>query len=236
LGLIDGAFINADRIEEIKRFRFKLLNLLLGELQPDGTRIGLYTYQQKPYSIQTLQAHEKTMKSATALKPLLEQAIRDFLQISDEFRDSARGSKRFTVLLIEESCEKRGRTDSILLTWAHTTLEQEHAIFKKEITSFDKMESFIIDLFNFLTDLEHSCPKACSLFNERVTKYTVVKRILTQELAKTKSTVDEKEFFADLLKRKALDTLSADMITAKTIRDLLETFIKEKHTADIPHA
>lgn len=228
LNLIDGAFINADRIEEIKKFRFKLLSLLLGDLQSDGTRIGLYLFKGTLHTVQMLQAYEVTHTSCPELSQLLDQAKIDFMTISDEFRNSARGSKSFIVQLIEESCKKRGRiVGSILLTWAHTTLKEEHAVFKKEVTSFDKLDTFLTDLFNFLTDLQHSCPKACALFNNRVAKYAAIKKLLPQELEKYNKPIDKMTFLAHL-KRKHLDTLTLEEITPDRVQALVKEFSQKK--------
>lgn len=231
LNLIDGAFINANRIEEIKKFRHKLLSLLLGELQPDGTRIGHYIFKGSTHNVQMLQAVEASGINSGELSALLTQAKRDFMTVSDEFRNSARGSKSFIVQLIEESCKRRGRSsDSILLTWAHTPLEKEHAVFQKEVTNFDKLETFLTDLFNFLADLQHSCPKACALFNARVEKYTAVKKLLPQELAKHKEPIDKMAFLAHL-KRRHLDNLTLEKITSKTVQALLKEFTQTKSIA-----
>lgn len=242
LNLIDGSFINADRIEEIKRFQFKILNLLLGDLQPDGTRIGHYLFQGIPHTVQTLQEQEELLKKsttphslldkakATELDELLEKGKIDFMHISDEFRNSARGSKTFTVQLIEESCQKRGRTNSILLTWAHTTLEQEHAVFKKEVTNFEKLDTFLADLFNFLTDLQNSCPKARNLYSKRVEKYKAIKKLLPQEIKKINSNIDSIQFLA-YLKKNHLDALALDDVKPETIQLLLKAFAQAKNIA-----
>lgn len=227
LALVDGSFINADRIEEIRRFQFKIKNLLMGDRQSDGSLTGHYIYKKKAHSIQTLQELEKTGESSPELTALLESAKTDFMKVSDEFSESGRGSKPFTLVLIEESCQKRGRADSILLTWAHTTPENENSVFKKEVTSFEKLETFLIDLFNFLTDLSNSCPKAQALFHDRVEKFKTIKLLLPDALKKIKEPVDQTAFFAHL-KIKHLDKLSLEQITPQMVFTLLTGFTKSQ--------
>jgi hypothetical protein len=227
LALVDGSFINADRIEEIRRFQFKLKNLLMGDRQADGSLVGHYTYKKKNYSVQTLQELEKAGENSPELHSLLETAKTDFMKLSDEFSESGRGSKSFTLVLIEESCQKRDRADSILLTWAHTTPENENTVFKKEVTSFEKLETFLIDLFNFLTDLSNSCPKAQALFHDRVEKFKAIKILMPEALKKIKEPVDQTAFFAHL-KVKHLDKLSLADITPQTVSKLVNAFAQNR--------
>ncbi|MCX5925384.1 MAG: hypothetical protein NT124_03805 [Candidatus Dependentiae bacterium] len=227
LHLIDGSFINADRIEETRQFQVHLLGLLLGERQPDGTRIGRYIFQGKPHSVEMLQEQELLIKKSKELSDLLEQAKNDFIEISNKFRKSARGLKSFTVKLIEESCQKRNRTDSILLTWAQTTIEKEQSVFKKEVTSFEKLETFIADLFNFLTDLNNSCPKAQAHYHNRVTKYKAIKELLPKEIEKIEKSIDKIAFLTHV-KRQHLDSLTLENITPNTVYKLLVAFTQRK--------
>lgn len=227
LQLIDGSFINADRIEETRQFQFHLLALLLGDRQPDGSRIGRYMFQGKPHTIEMLQEQELSIKKSKELSNLLEQGKNDFIEISNKFRKSARGLKSFTVKLIEESCQKRDRMDSILLTWAQTTIEKEQSVFRKEVTNFAKLETFLADLFNFLTDLNNSCPKAQAQYHNRVAKYKTIKELLPKEIEKIEKSIDKIAFLTHV-KRQHLDTLTLETITPNTVYKLLVAFTQRK--------
>lgn len=238
--LADGTFINADKIESTRKYRRKLLDFILGELQANNQRKGKYYLQGKWYNIEELArieqekkglADSKSVKIVADLEELLTHAKADFIVQSREFIESGRGAKNITILLIQEDCQKRGREDSILLDWAKTREGQESTAFEGQVRSFTDYYHFLTDLANFLLDLIHSCPKAEAQFKDRVMKWSAVKEMLPVILKKAhvrNDHINEVEFLK-YLKERYFDSLILDEITPQVIIPLLTEYIKHTH-------
>lgn len=240
--MADGSFIDANRIEFIRKFRRKLITLLLGQELPNGKRLGQYKLDGKIHTIcslthmeqnlATIQDRKELLRVKQALGELLTQAKADFIVMSKEFMDSGRGSKNIVIKLIEEECQKRNRPNSILLEWAKTKEGQESTMFEQRVTSFVLYCSLCTDLVNFLFDLLHSCPKAEAQFRERVAKWSAVKNILHTVLKKAHikpDHINETEFLR-YLKERYLDHITIDEIDPHVILPLLTEFIKHQTT------
>ena len=245
----DGTFINADKIEFIRKFRRTLLMFLLGEQLPHNQRKGRYSFQGKWHSIESLARIEQELLTAlhqakdtkkkveiesslATLGELLTHAKADFIVQSSEFIESGRGAKNITVILIQEDCQKRNRPDSLLLDWARTKEGQEATMFEHQITSFGHYYHFLTDLVNFLLDLVHSCPKAEAQFKDRVAKWSAVKTILPTVFKKAhvkSEHVNEIEFLK-YLKERYLDSVILEEITPQVIAPLLTEYIKHTNT------
>ena len=234
--IADGTFIDANTIEFMRKFRRKILDIVLGETSTDGKRIGQYTFKEKGHGIQYLALHEqqllrksnKNKKKLKQLQLLLVTAKIDFVIISEEFMDSARGAKGILVMLIQEDCQKRKHPNSLLLEWAQTSEGQETAMFNKRITNFIRYYSICSDLLNFLSDLIASCPKAEKQFKERVAKWSKVKVMLPgiiKQLDIPHDTIYENKFLRHL-KENHLDSFTIQNITSNTIQKLLIEYIK----------
>lgn len=146
--------------------RNKLNAFRLGT-KKDGHRKGNYLFKDKYYSIEELASMEEKYVGDAMLNALLAQAKRDFEDLVGQFIGQAKGTKSFLVTLIEESCYRRNRKNSILLSWANSTEEHETVIFHTEVQSFRGLAEFCQDLENFLEDLMFSCPKAMEQFKKR---------------------------------------------------------------------
>lgn len=238
--IADGTFINADTIEFMRKFRRKILDILLGEPATNGTRIGRYTFDGKKHTVQSLAYIEKELLQANSsnaqskqkeLRQALAEAKNDFVIISEEFIDRARGAKGILVVLIEEDCIKRHHPDSLLIEWAKTPEGQETTMFNQRIINFIRYYSLTSDLLNFLVDLVHSCPKAEKQFKDRVIKWSKVKDMLPGIIKKLRVSSDalDQNKFLKHLKEHHLDELSMQEITSKTIQELLTTFIKPQN-------
>ena len=239
--IADGTFINADKIEFIRKFRRKLLELILGELLPNNQRKGKYNLFGKLYSIESLARIEcevnngltkKELETQSALTELLTHAKADFIVQSAEFIESGRGAKNIMIVLIQEYCQKRNRVDNLLLEWAKTKEGQESTMFERQVKSFNDYYHFLTDLVNFLLDLIHSCPKAEGQFKDRVSKWSAVKAILPMVFKKAHvkgDHVNEIEFLK-YLKERYLDSIALNEITAQVIAPLLTEYIKHTNT------
>jgi len=238
--IADGTFINADKIEYIRKYRRKLLDFILGELQPNSQRKGRYNLGGKFYSVEDLARIEKEISNSVdkkdiairaVLEELLTHAKADFIVQSNEFIESGRGAKNIMIVLIQEDCQKRNRSESFLLEWAKTKEGQESTAFERQIKSFGDYYHFLIDLVNFLLDLIHSCPKAEAQFKDRVEKWGAVKEILPVVLKKAHvkgDHINEIEFLK-YLKERYLDSINLSEITPQIIVPLLTEYIKHTH-------
>ena len=243
--IADGTFINADKIEFIRKFRRTLLAFLIGDQLPNNQRKGKYLYFGKWHSIESLARIEQELTASIhqekdgkiradlqerfgALRELLTHAKADFIVQSNEFIESGRGAKNIMIVLIQEDCLKRNRPDSLLLDWAKTKEGQESTMFEHQVTSFGHYYHFLTDLVNFLLDLVHSCPKAENQFKDRVAKWSAVKAILPIVLKKAHvkgEHVNEVEFLK-YLKERYLDSIVLNEITPQVIVPLLTEYIK----------
>ncbi len=138
---------------------------------------GTYVFAGQPHSIKTLIAIEKRAIDGTnqaALKELAELLKimkHDFRAIVGPFMGQARGAKEPMFLLISESCTKRNRPNSLLLTWARANGTDDMEVFDQTVTSFALFDGFCTDLINFLGDLLGSCPKARAQFEKLKAEY-----------------------------------------------------------------
>lgn len=101
----------------------------------------------------------------------LEEAIKDFDRKVAPFMEDARGAKAQLFALIQESCKKRNRLDSFLLTWADAEEGHETSAMQTQITSFKSLSVFCQDLIMFLKDMINSCPKAVAQYQELKAQY-----------------------------------------------------------------
>lgn len=235
--IADGTFINADKIEYTRKYRRKLLDFILGDLQPNNQRKGKYHLSGKYYSIEELarieqevnaMTNEKNLKMCATLQEVLTRAKADFIVQSSEFIESGRGAKNIMIVLIQEYCQKSNRLDSFLLEWAKTKEGQESTMFERQVNTFGDYYHFLSDLVNFLSVLTHSCPKAEAQFKDRVAKWSMVKEILPTVLKKAHvrgEHINEVEFLK-YLKERYLDSLIISEITPHIIAPLLTEYIK----------
>ncbi len=229
--LADGSFINADKIEFIRKLRRTLLTIILGEELPNGQRKGdgiqhLAHLEQELESIAPVTKEIKEQKAQ--LRTMLAQAKEKFSHQLGEFIESGRGAKKILIELIQEDCLKRNRPDSSLLEWAKTKEGSEATMFEEQIITFSDYYHFCTDLVNFLFDLTHSCPKAEKQFKDRVTKWSAVKQVLPALMKKAHvkiETFNEVEFLR-YLKERYLDKMTIDEVTPQILLPLLTEYLK----------
>lgn len=187
IDMIDGKSygIHGELVGAVYKIARDVQAMHLGRRTQQG-RIGMYMFEGQPHSIKSLAVIEKevnaTLKASknndraiaekrkASLNVLLKTMKQEFNKIVGPFLGQARGAKEPMFLLISESCTKRNRPKSLLLTWAHST-EDEMVTFDKSVTSFALFEDFCGDLVDFLGDLVHSCPKARAQFEQLKEEY-----------------------------------------------------------------
>lgn len=105
-------------------------------------------------------------KQRARLQKAFDSAKTEFKNKITPFAKNARGAKNQMLMLIDESCHKRNRLDSLLLKWADADESSEMKFFDEQVVSFKALDQFCIDLANFLGDLMHSCPKAMAQYEK----------------------------------------------------------------------
>jgi len=196
---IDGKTIgiNDSVINLILQVRGHIKKILFGKKLDNGHFEGHFNFDGHLCSVRmlkTLEAkhvqefHEKEIQYANdaqtlaeirakykqfmhKLHMLFEQAKHEFKSNITPFAKNARGAKAQMLALIEESCTKRQRPDSLLLKWADTDEHTEMKFFDEKVTSFEALDQFCIDLANFLGDLMNSCPKAMAQYEKTKKKW-----------------------------------------------------------------
>ena len=140
-------------------------------------------------------------------------------EVSLEFKELARTSKPIMAILIEESCQKRARAnDSLIMVWAHSK-ENEYTLFDRHVKTIKDFDVFMIDLYNFLGDLVHSCPIGQRQFKDRLEKFSKIRKLLpTLSLAPAQ----QQKFMRYI--QSQLNKLEANKIDAAKLKELYNSF------------
>ena len=223
LSMADGKFFVADTVEMLRMFQGRVTKLF-GTTDAAGNKTGNYMFRGHLYGTRNLAQLEMdhNLQHDPELQKVLAQVKADFLAISKEFESAVRGSKNIMTVLIEESCEKRGRFDSLLLEWSQANDETEDAIFNKKVNTFQAFDQFGVDLMNFFSDLISSCPKAQQQFKDRLAKWKKFKAVL--DTIKNHVKLSNEQEFLKYFKANHLDKLALNDITENKVKELIATF------------
>lgn len=220
LAQIDGLpiGITGEVIGLIKRYQSQILAMLKGTKVAD-TYIGAYEYENKKYTVQGLVQQEETFGHSPCFSVLLQQIRSDFEHISEPFRQIIHGVKPFMAILIEESLNKRNRLESVLYVWSKTNEKDEYELFDLHIKTIKDFEFFLVDLYSFLSDLVHSCPRACTQFKEHVEKFSQAKSLI----ARYNLSKEQEANFLKYLNTK-IASFSKEEVTKEKIHALYQEF------------
>jgi len=230
LKTVDGRFINATIIEIMRKFQRKVLDIMIGDQDQTGKRIGRYQLDGVRYGAYSLTRHEEQFKKAQDasdvrvqdLQRLLRESKRDFMAIAGEFRVVVRGSKSIVAALVEESCTRRGRPGSLLCVWAKTKEADEDVLFDSHVKTFGEFTLFCSDLLNFLNDLVNSCPRANALFVERVERWKKIRECMTAIAGEVP--VVKEAAFSLYVRKNYLDNLSLAEITPDRLKSIARAY------------
>lgn len=239
LALVDGNFVNADTLERIYSFKREVLAIMRGDkINNETSYQGRYIFNGYKFSALAIAKQEYDALMSTSngdeskhhfmeqRDACLQSMKDDFLKASDKLKAVAYGAKAMMEMLIEESCKKHYRLNSILLLWAHTPEEQEDAIFNERVKTVTDFVAFCRDLLNFTGDLLYSCPRAHDQFEQRAKKWKQFESSLIVVLGSKKPS----QKFLEQIKLK-LDIYSFADLTPNNIRLLLDEFNKKQHSA-----
>lgn len=237
LSLVDGSFINADTLEIMRSFQRMLVEILIGKKSDEGQRTGGYDCNGKKMCIFELAQYEAQLEEQKnnytpevyqaklhELNTAISIAKSDFLKKAQKFQQTVGGSKDNLILLVEESCQKRNRNDSLMMVWSRTKEANETVLFEQKIKTARSFKTFLLDLFHFLGDLVHSCPKAHAQLQHRIAKWNKVKALLPELLQAINHSNKEtlgREFLKHV-KQMHLDTLLIDDITIPKMQKILK--------------
>ena len=241
LHTLDGAAIgiNAEVVHLIIYARKAINQQLLGFHNADKSYTGMYTFNDKQYSIAQLVALEdKAIESGNivdteAMQDILRTAKQDFLNKVHPFMENARNSKRSLLALIEEDCIRRNLDDhTLLIKWGEAKTDQDElAIFDQHINSIRLFNRFCCDLLNFLGDLLASCPKGTEQFKHLCEKRNKALTLIPQLHGLQKISLEKREKlkndFAQYLFVHHLNKLNMTDITASKLETLLSEFEKK---------
>jgi len=107
---------------------------------------------------------------AALLQEALKEAKEDFIEISKDYVEAARGTKEQVLVLIKESSDKRGLNDCFLLKWGEEEEGNETYYLRNDIHTLKDFAKFLYDLRNFLTDMANSMPRCKKKFMSLVRK------------------------------------------------------------------
>lgn len=119
-----------------------------------------------PQELQSIKCNYEKQKAE--LHKILVGIKEDFKRITKSYVEGARGFKDQMLILINESCELRGKDSCFLLKWGEAEEGRETEAFDKDIMTFEAMVTFFTDLMNFLEDMVNSCDKGREQFMEMV--------------------------------------------------------------------
>lgn len=191
--IADGTIINEYDILEMMRAQIDVRKLLLGAGLAENEHKACF-YEGSYYTIKEMAVLEQNMRknglmqgdAYVAMGTSLSATKRYFIdEIAKPLLDKLRKGKKFTVLLIQESCEKHNRYDSILLEWAHTDDEHEIEVFMNRMDSFKTLGLFCLDVIHLIRDIIHSCPIAYQRFEAMKKNYYAAEDASLLEQAKT---------------------------------------------------
>ncbi len=189
LRIVDGKSfgINPKLIHAKLVVRTQILHMLHGTSK-NGTREGLYTFNDVKYTVtQLAELEAKTKLDASWIKKVKQE----FTQQIKPFLDLGRGFKPQMLIFISESLRLHHRDlrNSVLLKWAET--DDDMQAFNVHVHTFHDLCEFLYELLNFLDDLISSCPKAKQLFldglkteREKIMYAQRFDQLLEQQLAK----------------------------------------------------
>lgn len=243
LKIIDGNFMDADQIESIVYMINRILDIMNGKKQEDGSRIGMYSIGNTTMNLSEMIILEKnltekklhgqplTISESKLLEDIGQELIvskKSFIEISEPLSKQARGMKEVFIHLIQESLEKRSKRESLLLLWASMNPDEEAVQFNGALNTCGLYGSFLGDLFNFLTDMAQSCPKAWTQFKDRTDKLIKIKKIIPNALNKLHVTLCEETFMSYLREKKHLEHIVSHDITLELVCELIKNHLRLK--------
>jgi hypothetical protein len=172
---------------------------------------------------------EKNNTISMIEKSEFESLVIEFVEFSAPFLDTINPVKKAIAPLVEESCEKRNRTNSILNIWISSEDGQEEVLFRKYISTYRALGELCMDLLNFTEDLLSSCPHAIKSYNDFFDRVNILEPIINALLiAETIQIPLNSTLYRELIRYVAERYNEDETITMEKTTRLLHAFNNKK--------
>lgn len=191
LNFIDGTVVGWPSVHSLKTCLKKIRHFLKEERIIDG----------KSQKFLDLAVKEKQNTITDAERAGLTEFIADFVLFFGPFIVTLEPIKKNIAPLIEESCQRRNRSNSLLLAWTKIPDGTTEQLFHSHIKTYRALGELCMDLLNFMEDLLSSCPKAIKAYHDFIEHYLKVEP-LVEALLKADHVViyNHSELYYDLIK------------------------------------
>lgn len=174
-------FYGAANIEKMvihRNTKYTLKEMAVLEIKEEKS-FKEHTARRTYYDNQTWRAIEQEhTEQSNAFQESLDHAKTALVEYLSPFLYNIQPIKKQLLPLILESCEKRGRAESMLPNCIGMPDGKEIAHFQQVMTSYKQLGLFCLDLIHFLTDMIYSCPKARAQFEQLRKIDTVTQSII----------------------------------------------------------
>src|ERR1700722_7655053 len=126
LELVDGTIFSWDAVITVEKYRLKIKHFLN----------QLRTIDSNTYNLLDLALREKNKTFTEGELQVFSSTVQEFIEFSEAFLATLNPVKHGLEPLIQEFCEKRGRKNSMLLTWCTTEVGKERIVFHANIKTY----------------------------------------------------------------------------------------------------
>ncbi len=176
LHFIDGNILSWDSVRTIRQYQKRIRHFLNEQKDINGT----------PEKIFDLAVKEKNGTLSAIEKEAFSEFVLNFISFSESFIGTLNPVKAGIAPIIEESCQKRNRQESLLLPLTATQVGTEKELFKTHIQTYRALAELCMDLLNFTEDLLSSCPKALKSYNDFFDRLTKIEPLVDSFLVADK--------------------------------------------------
>jgi hypothetical protein len=221
LQTIDGHILAWDSVGALKKYQQQIKHFLNKKHDIDTQSCNLFD----------LAIKEKNSTLTVTEKTEFEAIVAEFVQFSEPFIDTITPARRAIAPLVEESCEKRNRTTSILRIWIKADDGQEQVLFKKHVSTYRALAELCMDLLNFTEDLLSSCPHAMKSYNDFFDRINTLEPIIDALLVTEDIQISHNgALYHELVRYIAERFNENETINIEKTARLLHTFYSKKTT------
>lgn len=220
LHFIDGTVVTLDSVRTIKQYQKQIKHFLNKH----------HTLNDLEQILFDLAVKEKNNTLTDSEKDALSIFISDFVSFSEPFIANLNPAKGGIAPLIEESCQKRNRSTSLLLIWIKTEDGTEKEMFKAHISTYKALGEFCMDLLNFTDDLLNSCPKAMKSYHDFSNLLSKIEPLVDALLILDKIEITYHDAsYCDLIRYIANHCTTNEQVTTEKITKLYNTYNIKKN-------
>lgn len=215
LHVVDGTIFSWDAVFTVKKYQHRIKHFLNQVRETEG----------KPCKLLDFALKEKHNTLTDADKSLFSSVIHEFIEFSEAFLATLNPVKQGLAPLIHEFCEKRGRKNSMLLTWCSTEVGKEAAVFHANIKTYRAICELCLDLLNFTDELLESCPNATQAYHDFSDRVTKLEPLIDALLVADRVTVSRSGvLYHELVRYVAEHYKTNEQVTAEKTAELYNKF------------